>query len=456
MTCSALLTLAAGAFASVIVVNASGAAAGRFAPGHRLRDDAVIRLADRESLTILGARGTRVFRGPGQFRPDDPVRPGARGVSDRRARARLGGLLMSSLEHGRPEGPMVLIAAASGPSAPHFPTGRALPEGMTIVLRPGDRLMTMSLQGSQRYAGPGRFRLTGERRDLASVGIVVGSIAGYLLSGPRHDVWSIDVGRSEVICVSTPAALNLRRGNASRDDVLTVTDGAGTSRAIRWPSGTWRLPWPEDVPITDGSRFRLALSGSAAPAEVTLRLLPSEASAADADLAAALTDRGCRGQVDRLQWGRQFDGRLLGARAIAMAPPEPPDLLHIDIASGGTICVPAGRSVTLWRAEIAAPLVLSIAGRTQATVEWPAGSDSLAWPAALTIRERADFELRWPGAQTPTRIVFRRIDRALGGARAGDVVALARAFADAGCTAQLERLADATMLEESNEARRPR
>ena len=67
---AALLALAASpAAANSLVVRATGAAATQYRPGTSLPDSAQIRLGANDSIVLLTSRGTRTFRGPGNFNP---------------------------------------------------------------------------------------------------------------------------------------------------------------------------------------------------------------------------------------------------------------------------------------------------------------------------------------------------------------------------------------------------
>lgn len=66
---------ATAAAADVLIIRAVGPSARSYPVGTRLPDDATLRLARGDSVSILRASGTRVFRGPGAFRADAPPRP---------------------------------------------------------------------------------------------------------------------------------------------------------------------------------------------------------------------------------------------------------------------------------------------------------------------------------------------------------------------------------------------
>ncbi|HYN45999.1 MAG TPA: hypothetical protein VES64_04840 [Allosphingosinicella sp.] len=95
---AALVTIAASAAASVIVVRSSGPSAKGYPAGRSLPDNARITLRANDTLVVLGAGGTRTFRGPGTFSPSAAVRAGQRTVasSDGR-RARIGAVRSAGL-----------------------------------------------------------------------------------------------------------------------------------------------------------------------------------------------------------------------------------------------------------------------------------------------------------------------------------------------------------------------
>jgi len=68
-----LLAAATSAAANVLVVRSQGQAARTYRPGMSLGDDASVTLAANDSVVVLGARGTRTFRGPGTFRVAGPI-----------------------------------------------------------------------------------------------------------------------------------------------------------------------------------------------------------------------------------------------------------------------------------------------------------------------------------------------------------------------------------------------
>ena len=80
---------AASAAANVLVVRATGPSAKSYPAGRSLPDNARITLRPGDTVVVLGANGTRTFRGPGNFSPSAQVVAAARTVTTaggRRAR----------------------------------------------------------------------------------------------------------------------------------------------------------------------------------------------------------------------------------------------------------------------------------------------------------------------------------------------------------------------------------
>ena len=90
----AVLLAAAAAMpaaANVLVVRSTGPSAAAYPAGRSLPDNARLNLRDGDMVIVLGAAGTRTFRGPGSFSPSAAVQAGARtfAAADGR-RARIG------------------------------------------------------------------------------------------------------------------------------------------------------------------------------------------------------------------------------------------------------------------------------------------------------------------------------------------------------------------------------
>ncbi|TMJ19532.1 MAG: hypothetical protein E6G92_07075 [Alphaproteobacteria bacterium] len=106
---AAVALLAAGAAvsaaANVLVVRSAGPSVGAYPAGRSLPDNARIALQPGDLVTVLGAGGTRTFRGPGTFSPGATVRAGTQtlAANDGR-RARIGAVRTGGIV---PRGPTI-------------------------------------------------------------------------------------------------------------------------------------------------------------------------------------------------------------------------------------------------------------------------------------------------------------------------------------------------------------
>src|SRR4051812_47496850 len=74
---AALLAAAAmPAAATVLIVRSTGPSAAAYAPGRTLPDNARLTLRAGDAVIVLGAGGTRTFRGPGVFSPSAAAQAG--------------------------------------------------------------------------------------------------------------------------------------------------------------------------------------------------------------------------------------------------------------------------------------------------------------------------------------------------------------------------------------------
>lgn len=105
---AAAVLLAAAAMpaaASVLVVRSTGPSAAAYPPGRSLPDNARLALRAGDTVIVLGAGGTRSFRGPGTFSPGAAIQAGgpALAAADGR-RARIGAVRSAGIV---PHGPTI-------------------------------------------------------------------------------------------------------------------------------------------------------------------------------------------------------------------------------------------------------------------------------------------------------------------------------------------------------------
>jgi hypothetical protein len=101
---AAALSLAAPAAANVLVVRSSGPSAGSYRPGASLPDNARITLRTGDTVVVLGAGGTRTYRGPGNFTAASNASGAAVAAASDGRRARIGAVRTGGIV---PHGPTI-------------------------------------------------------------------------------------------------------------------------------------------------------------------------------------------------------------------------------------------------------------------------------------------------------------------------------------------------------------
>jgi hypothetical protein len=131
--------------------------------------------------------------------------------------------------------------------------------------------------------------------------------------------------------------------------------------------------------------------------------------------------------------------RIGAVRSAGIVPASPSTIWQVDVSQSGTVCLANPNDVTLWRAEPGRAASLSITGPSGGarTVQWAAGSPTVAWPSDLPITAGTPYQLRRSDAPTATSITFRQLNSA-----PGDMQGVAQALIANGCQEQLDLLVD--------------
>jgi hypothetical protein len=140
--------------------------------------------------------------------------------------------------------------------------------------------------------------------------------------------------------------------------------------------------------------------------------------------------------------GRRRAG--IGAvRELEGAQLRPPSIWHVDVARSSNVCVADPAKVTLWRADPARALTLTIAGRSGRTRQlgWPPGASTLAWPSEVPVADGAEYRLSWAGAAAPTLLRFRTMP-----AKPAGLEDMAQALIRNQCEAQLDLFIETVKL----------
>ena len=105
----------------------------------------------------------------------------------------------------------------------------------------------------------------------------------------------------------------------------------------------------------------------------------------------------------------QRRARIGAVRGIETGELRPPSIWHVDVAKSSNFCVADPTKVTLWRADSAKALSLSIGGADGRAkqLSWQPGSSILAWPSDLPVTDGAAYRLSRSGESAWTGIRFR-------------------------------------------------
>ena len=124
--------------------------------------------------------------------------------------------------------------------------------------------------------------------------------------------------------------------------------------------------------------------------------------------------------------------------------PPTPGLWDVDVSRSGNFCLADPKQVLLWRPTSSADVTLQVTPATGAGQEiaWASGSMMLRWPQQLPIADGAEYALRLNADGEASRLKFRTL-AGLG----EDPTALAKAFIDHDCQAQLDLLIQAAPAE---------
>lgn len=199
----------------------------------------------------------------------------------------------------------ILVVRSTGPSAKGFPPGKRLPETARISLKASDQLVVLDGRGTRIIRGPGTFTAGAPTvgRVASAVPVVqrrarIGAVRGIETGELRPpSIWHVDVARSSNFCVADPSKVTLWRADSSNALTLNIGRPGGRAKQLSWQPGSSTLPWPSDLPVADGSEYRLSWSGGAVPTALRFRTVPAKPAGLE-DMAQTLIRNQCEAQLD--------------------------------------------------------------------------------------------------------------------------------------------------------------
>lgn len=192
-----------------------------------------------------------------------------------------------------------LVLRSAGPSAKLYTPGKTLPEKAPVALKPGDVVTVLVAAGTRVLRGPGSFTLGGGGGMAAfNPRARFGAMRSGEIESPS--LWDVDVTQTGTVCLADPRKVMLWRPDSAEAAKLTLKPAAGgASATVDWPAGKATLPWPGNTAVAAGSDYAVTLSSSGDTARIRFVPLPSVPTDLG-QLAQALIERGCQGQLDLL------------------------------------------------------------------------------------------------------------------------------------------------------------
>lgn len=198
----------------------------------------------------------------------------------------------------------VIVVRSSGPSAKVYPPGKTIAGSSKIALMPGDSLTLIGSSSARTLRGPGTFPASATGSESLAMVANRRSRFGALRAAdyPQNpNPWNVDISKGGKICVVDPSSMMLWRPYSADATHLRIMPSSGAAQTLDWAEGQATMRWPAQLPIADGSQYKLEADG-ADPVPVSF----VRVSGAPEDMVAAaqaLIDKGCDSQLDALVKG---------------------------------------------------------------------------------------------------------------------------------------------------------
>jgi hypothetical protein len=131
-------------------------------------------------------------------------------------------------------------------------------------------------------------------------------------------------------------------------------------------------------------------------------------------------------------------GRFGALRAAEVA--HNPSIWDIDASTSGKVCVTDASKLQLWRPDKDAAITVKIRNADGASqdLSWAAGAALAPWPAALPIKNGAEYQVEWPDGSDASKLDVVTIVPP----PPEDLVGSAQSLIEHGCQKQLELLVE--------------
>jgi hypothetical protein len=206
-----------------------------------------------------------------------------------------------------------VVVKSSGPSAETYPVGKKLDDAASVTLRTGDSITVLTGSGTRVISGPGTHRV-GARgaskrtafamltRQQSGARVRTGAVRGGATgSSTNSNLWNIDTSNPGKICLPAGDAITFWRPSVEGGETwilgssisdfhvhFTFEDGSATASLSA-----------DELPL--GQNRLYDLSGPAGGAKQRVEFIALDETPQDPeDLAVALANLGCMGQLDLL------------------------------------------------------------------------------------------------------------------------------------------------------------
>lgn len=206
-----------------------------------------------------------------------------------------------------------VVVKSSGPSAATYPVGKKLDDAASITLKSGDSVTVLTDSGTRVISGAGTHRV-GARgaskrttfamltRQQSGARVRTGAVrGGPVTSASNPNLWNVDTGQAGKVCLPSVDTITFWRAGVDGEETwvlgsavsdfhvhVTFDDGDATASLSA-----------EELPL--GQNRLYDLSGPAGGAKKRLEFVDlGEAPGNAEDLAVALAENGCGGQLELL------------------------------------------------------------------------------------------------------------------------------------------------------------